>query len=430
LGVWSNLFLSIQQENLMAHDVFISYSSKDKPIADGICANLESAGMRCWIAPRDIAPGDDWPTAITTAISKSKVMVLIFSASSNSSRDVGREIILAANHDLVIIPFKIEDIEPEPGKQYYLADTHWLEAMNPPTQEQIRSLVEMTRAFVPAVVADGLLQHVPAIPPATEKPADPQNRRSLVWVAWLVGAFVLIALGSILWPKMQGMALRPTVIPTLAATLKPTDTLLPSPTSTDSPTAIPTLMSTPFATPSTGTVTGLVKWGDVPYAGVNIMLCSDWKYTCKGVSYSGLTDAQGVFTITGIEPGKYIMIKSVPDKQLGLILPMDVGETAMQIYAGNVKVLDPINQCKYDLQVSTPVINNGYITLRWNTVPGGEYDWEIDTVYWSSGAGGWHVKYTSVTTYKPFPPGDYIWFVSADGTNGYCSRSVGRFTIP
>ena len=35
----------------MAHDVFISYSSKDKPIADGITANLEAAGLRCWIAP-------------------------------------------------------------------------------------------------------------------------------------------------------------------------------------------------------------------------------------------------------------------------------------------------------------------------------------------------------------------------------------------
>ncbi len=36
----------------MAHDVFISYSSKDKPIADAVCANIEAAGIRCWVAPR------------------------------------------------------------------------------------------------------------------------------------------------------------------------------------------------------------------------------------------------------------------------------------------------------------------------------------------------------------------------------------------
>jgi len=155
----------------MAHDVFISYSSKDKPIADGICANLEAAGLRCWIAPRDIRPGEEWPKAITNAISQSRVMVLVFSTSSNSSKDVGREIVLAANHDLVIIPFKIENIEPEAGKQYYLAQTHWLEAMNPPTREHIHLLVDLVKTFVPAVEAGLLVQ--PETGPKVLQPGQP-----------------------------------------------------------------------------------------------------------------------------------------------------------------------------------------------------------------------------------------------------------------
>jgi len=52
-------------------------------------------------------------------------MVLDFSANSNTSNDVSRELILAANASLIIIPFKIDDIRLEPGKQYYLARTHW-----------------------------------------------------------------------------------------------------------------------------------------------------------------------------------------------------------------------------------------------------------------------------------------------------------------
>jgi hypothetical protein len=48
----------------MTQDVLLSYSSKDKPSADAICAHLEAAGIRCWIAPRDIAAGDDWPTQL------------------------------------------------------------------------------------------------------------------------------------------------------------------------------------------------------------------------------------------------------------------------------------------------------------------------------------------------------------------------------
>jgi hypothetical protein len=170
----------------MAHDVFISYSSKDKPISDGICANLEAAGIRCWIAPRDIQPGEDWPKAITTAISNSKVMVLVFSASSNSSDDVSREIILAANHKLVIIPFKIENIEPEPGKQYYLARTHWLEAMNPPTLEQIQTLVETVRSVLPIVIPEGIIQAKPVGRPPAGLPHAAMKSPSRPWYLWVI----------------------------------------------------------------------------------------------------------------------------------------------------------------------------------------------------------------------------------------------------
>ena len=48
----------------MAHDVFISHSARDKPYADAMCAKLESRGIRCWIAPRDIRPGMEWGAAI------------------------------------------------------------------------------------------------------------------------------------------------------------------------------------------------------------------------------------------------------------------------------------------------------------------------------------------------------------------------------
>jgi hypothetical protein len=132
----------------MTHEVFISYSHHDKAIADGVCANLEQAGIRCWIAPRDIAPGYDWPTAISDAIDHSRVLVLIFSSRSNSSQDVGRELILAANNNCIIVPFKIEDVAPEPGKKYYLARTHWLDAMDPPTQEQVDKLVSCVRSLL------------------------------------------------------------------------------------------------------------------------------------------------------------------------------------------------------------------------------------------------------------------------------------------
>ena len=132
----------------MAHDVFISYSHKDQPIANGICAKLEADGLRCWIAPRDIDPGEDWPTAIATGIAGSKVMVLVFSQSSNMSEEVSRELYLAANSKVIIIPFVIEKVRPEASKAYYLGRTHWLDAMNPPTNAQIGQLIERIRSLM------------------------------------------------------------------------------------------------------------------------------------------------------------------------------------------------------------------------------------------------------------------------------------------
>ncbi len=139
----------------MTHDVFISYSHKDQPVADGICARLEADGLRCWIAPRDIGPGEDWPTAIANGIAGSKVMVLVFSQNSNMSEEVSRELYLAANNKVVVIPFVIENVKPEAGKAYYLGRTHWLDAMNPPTAEQIGLLNERIHALMAAPGSTG-----------------------------------------------------------------------------------------------------------------------------------------------------------------------------------------------------------------------------------------------------------------------------------
>ena len=132
----------------MTHDVFISHSSKDKVIADAVCAALENAKIRCWIAPRDILPGEKWAGSITKSITNSKIMVLIFSYNSNNSDDVLNELLLAKDAGAIIIPFKIGNILPKGEMEYYLKRTHWLDAMDPPTEKQIQSLVETVKQFI------------------------------------------------------------------------------------------------------------------------------------------------------------------------------------------------------------------------------------------------------------------------------------------
>src|SRR4030042_5346484 len=132
----------------MAHDVFISYSSKNKLVADAVCASLEAAKIRCWITPRDIIPGSDWPESIEDAITRSKLLILICSSYSNNSKHVSREISLAFNSEVTVIPFRIEDIEPKGTMKYYLSNTHWQDALTPPMENHIKKLCEIVSTFI------------------------------------------------------------------------------------------------------------------------------------------------------------------------------------------------------------------------------------------------------------------------------------------
>jgi hypothetical protein len=122
------------------HDVFISYAHMDKPIADGACAKLESRNIRCWMAPRDVPPGMDFPAAIIKGIEGSRVMVLVFSSHSNVSPHVLREITSAVNKGIIIVPFRIEDITPTKSMEYLISVPHWLDAVTPPMEQHFDQL--------------------------------------------------------------------------------------------------------------------------------------------------------------------------------------------------------------------------------------------------------------------------------------------------
>ena len=132
----------------MAHDVFISYSHHDKPQADAVCATLEAKGIRCWIAPRDVVPGQEWGAAIVDAIRSSRVMVLVFSSHANASPQIRREVERAVSADSVLIPFRIEDVVPSESLEYFLGTPHWLDALTPPLEAHLERLAAAVTSFL------------------------------------------------------------------------------------------------------------------------------------------------------------------------------------------------------------------------------------------------------------------------------------------
>jgi hypothetical protein len=96
----------------MAHDVFICHSSKDRTIANAVCSTLEQNCIRCWIAPRDVLPGSEYAESIVEAIHTSKLTILVFSANSNQSAHVRKEIERSVSSGIPILPFRVEDVVP------------------------------------------------------------------------------------------------------------------------------------------------------------------------------------------------------------------------------------------------------------------------------------------------------------------------------
>jgi hypothetical protein len=129
----------------MSHDVFISYSSKDKPTADAACAALESRGIRCWIAPRDVFPGEEYAASLVRALHESRVMVLVFSSGANRSPQVLREVERAVSRGVPILPLRIEDVPPSEAMEYYISSRHWLDALNPPLEQHLVRLADTVK---------------------------------------------------------------------------------------------------------------------------------------------------------------------------------------------------------------------------------------------------------------------------------------------
>jgi TPR repeat protein len=144
----------------MAHDVFISYSAKNKTTGDAVCAMLESQGIRCWIAPRDVTPGMEWGECIIDAIEQARIMVLVFSSDANTSPQIHREVERAVNHGVAMLPLRIEDVQPGKALEYFIGNVHWLDALTTPLEAHLRQLA-------------GTIQMLLSRMPRREMPAEP-----------------------------------------------------------------------------------------------------------------------------------------------------------------------------------------------------------------------------------------------------------------
>jgi adenylate cyclase len=195
--------------------VFISYASPDSAIAETVCEALEKAGVKCWIAPRDVTPGAFYGDEIVHAIDAAKAIVLILSQNAATSPHVLREVERAASKRRAVISLRIDKGPLPAGLEYFLNTSQWLDATSGGT---VRALPKLVSAVQAAIQAPSV---TPAGVPPAHAPAPAVSARSPKRMAFVVASVVSLALVGFaadrLWRSSHRAAATPATAPVASA---------------------------------------------------------------------------------------------------------------------------------------------------------------------------------------------------------------------
>lgn len=122
--------------------VFICHSSTDRGWAERVCDALESRGLRCWIAPRDIPPGTEYGDAIIDGIDACPAFVFILSAQADDSPHVRRELERAVSQRRRLFPCRVGDVTPTGAVLYAIGNTQWLDLHGGDADDRLRELAD------------------------------------------------------------------------------------------------------------------------------------------------------------------------------------------------------------------------------------------------------------------------------------------------
>jgi hypothetical protein len=185
----------------MTKKIFISSSSKDRKAALTLCASIESRGYACWISSRDVGPGENFQEAIVRAIRNAGLMVLVFSANANNSDEIKKEVALAGQNRLAVLPVRIEDVVPSEAFSYELATRQWIDVFDD-WERAIGQLLSQIAVILPPETTDAVLPQRP-LPVSRDREPVPERSRVPVWIGAAAVAAILIAAG---WWLLAGQA--------------------------------------------------------------------------------------------------------------------------------------------------------------------------------------------------------------------------------
>ncbi|MBL8933375.1 MAG: SUMF1/EgtB/PvdO family nonheme iron enzyme [Archangium sp.] len=194
----------------MSVRVFLSHSSENDEVAARVCQALEAWGHRCWVAPRDVRPGQQYGAEIVEGLEASDVVLLLLTAAATRSKWVVRELEAADKRNKTIYVLPVEAVDPGPGLELFISSSQWFRfsghlqndlqavaAAIGPRDGQATELVKITPETAPAPPAPSDISAArPGVASVTVTQRGP-SRRPLIAFAALAVAIVALGVARI-----------------------------------------------------------------------------------------------------------------------------------------------------------------------------------------------------------------------------------------
>src|SRR5260370_41293799 len=137
----------------MSASIFVSYASADRSHVERLVTFIEAHHFTCWVSYRDVGVGENYQESITRAVRAAKVLIVVFTRNANSSSEIQKELSLASRYKLLVIPLRIEDVEPGDALAYELATHQWVDMFPNWSAGCHRPLSHLTRISPPQPAA-------------------------------------------------------------------------------------------------------------------------------------------------------------------------------------------------------------------------------------------------------------------------------------
>lgn len=190
----------------MAGEIFISYRRADERFARFLYDRLKAEGVEAWYDAH-VGAGEDWRTSTARALQGARIFVLLFSRAAAASDDISKELAAATFSKKLVVPVRLEDIQPEGAFLYELAGRNWIDAF----QETEAKLGEVARSLAELVKSG---KQDPAMLPfnrgmaAGPKRSRPKPHRLIAVSGFLLALVVAAAIGVVVLkgqPKAPGV---------------------------------------------------------------------------------------------------------------------------------------------------------------------------------------------------------------------------------